>query len=451
MNKARACILIYNPISGHGHLDSWNALFISLLLERGYRVLALTPDRKALDSRLAQRKLSGHPLLHMLDWNAFNLVRRTTNHLDRLANWWPTYGDLYANHRQGSAVTPGMHFFVRLKKRVLQLVVPPLYRASKIIYSCADDQNASESHLLDPADTAERIRAGLKNSPWRPDCVFNMYLDMYRTDAKSWGKFEAICRFPWGGIRFVPSDSPQEGYYRLRSLRGICLLDETACQRYGASITNKCFQYLPDVTNAEVPEGPCTLAEEVKRRAAGRKMVFLGGSIGGQKNIARWCELIALADPTRWFFVQVGEIHANTFSWDDAAAFERLAAAPPENVFLYRHYLPDEREFNAIVRVANILFAAYRDFRISSNMLSKAAHFEKPILVSDGYLMADKVRRYGIGLVVPQDNAQAMLIALERLAAKPVQLENFAAYRAEFNEQAAGNSLEMFLEEAMVP
>ena len=82
-------------------------------------------------------------------------------------------------------------------------------------------------------------------------------------------------------------------------------------------------------------------------------------------------------------------------------------------------------------------------------MLGKAAHFEKPLLASEGYLMADNVRRYGIGLVVPQDNVQAMLDALERLVAEPVPKENFAAFRSEFSEEAAGDSLEQFLKHAM--
>jgi glycosyltransferase involved in cell wall biosynthesis len=100
---------------------------------------------------------------------------------------------------------------------------------------------------------------------------------------------------------------------------------------------------------------------------------------------------------------------------------------------------------NAVIHAADILFAAYKNFRISSNMPSKAAHFAKPILVSDGFLMGDRVRRYGIGIVVDQDDVQDMLCALERLAQNPVVPEHFAAYRAELSEQTAGDRLENFV------
>jgi hypothetical protein len=83
-------------------------------------------------------------------------------------------------------------------------------------------------------------------------------------------------------------------------------------------------------------------------------------------------------------------------------------------------------------------------------MPGKAAYFEKPILVSDGFLMGGRVRLYGIGLSVPQGDVHAMLNGLEQLSANPVQKEKFAAYRAAFSEQTVGESLEHFLEHVTV-
>src|SRR5262245_51813242 len=68
--RSPSCILLYNPISGHGHLDSWNFLFVSILLRSGYRVLALTPDRDALQRALDGAGLAAHPMLCVLDWRA---------------------------------------------------------------------------------------------------------------------------------------------------------------------------------------------------------------------------------------------------------------------------------------------------------------------------------------------------------------------------------------------
>ncbi len=456
MKRSRPCVLIYNPVSGHGHLDSWNALFVSLLLERGYRILVLTPDRKALESRLAQRNLEDHPMLHVLDWDAPRVQLPKRRRLQELWHWWLSYGKSYADQYPESRITPGMHTRTRIKKRVFQIIVPPLYNLSYAFHSlffrqaskqCGDLQDPSEIHYLEPVDMANRMNAALKKTPWRPDCFFNMYLDTYKTGVEAWRLFASMCRLPWGGIRFAPpGPPPREGYYSLSTLGGVCFLDDATCRAYSASLLGKYFQYLPDITNVELPDEPCFLAEEIMYRAAGRKIVFLGGTIVGKKNIAHWGDLIARADARRWFFVQVGEIHGNTFSPADTAAFEHLVAHPPENLWLHAHYLSDEREFNDIMRIADIIFAVYRDFPFSSNMLSKAAYFERPILVSDGCLMGDRVRHYGIGLAVPYDDVRAMLCALEQLTKDSVPPQNFAACRATSNEQAAGDSLQRFIE-----
>jgi hypothetical protein len=102
-------------------------------------------------------------------------------------------------------------------------------------------------------------------------------------------------------------------------------------------------------------------------------------------------------------------------------------------LYIHADYLPDETSFNAILAGADIIFAVYRDFYRSSNMLSKAAYFEKPILVSSGCLMGERVARYGIGLAVASNSASEILAGLDAtLRIDDLQLK-FAAYRAVFN------------------
>src|SRR5688572_28145745 len=214
------CVLVYNPISGHGHLDSWNALVVGLLLERGFRVLALAPDRNALATRLDRRKLLNHSRLQVLDWNCPLPSPRLKMRLRHIWQWWLVYGHKYANKCPESRIWPGMRILTRVKKRILQIVVPPLFvlsRAMRDLYRLVrdgkrlkqDSHNPLERHFLEPVEMAQRIKVALRNARWRPNCMFNMYMDMYKTDAESWREFAAICELPWGGIRFVPSEAPQ--------------------------------------------------------------------------------------------------------------------------------------------------------------------------------------------------------------------------------------------------
>ncbi|NBT59281.1 hypothetical protein EBT16_10915 [bacterium] len=417
MTQEKPVILIYNPISGHGHLDSWNAMFVKLLIETGWRVLSLTPDAAALLSRLPSKGAEFNDQLQILDWSSNQPDGRDTIELlKRKARY---LGDRYLYRRPGSEVTPEMPFLRALKKRALQGTVPLLIHLSYSVYRILGGQKSFESlwpdnqqelHLMCPVETALRIKRALKRAKWKPLITFNMYLDGYQTGKEKWEAFDSTNRIPWSGIRFVPRSSPNEAWYSLPSCKGVCFLEESVVESYQTALPTKHFQYLPDITEVSVPQSQSEMVREIKRRARNRKIVFLGGSIGGQKNLARWFELISSANAEDWFFVQVGEVHKDTLTEEDLVWFEKVRTSPPENLLLHTQYLADEKAFNEVIAACDVIFAVYRNFPYSSNMPGKAAHFQKPILVSNRYLMGERVLKYRIGLAVDENE---LLIAFK--------------------------------------
>jgi len=156
--------------------------------------------------------------------------------------------------------------------------------------------------------------------------------------------------------------------------------------------------------------------------------------------------LIKKADPRAFYFVQIGEMFEDTLTSDDGLELERIKKQCPENLFIKLEYLPDEAMFNEVIQASDIIFAVYRNFKISSNMPGKAAAFNKPILVADGYLMGARVSQYGIGLTVPEDNVDAMLTAINALAHSSQSMtDQFEHYRGDFSIQALSQHLTDFL------
>jgi hypothetical protein len=49
--------------------------------------------------------------------------------------------------------------------------------------------------------------------------------------------------------------------------------------------------------------------------------------------------------------------------------------------------------------------------------MTKAADFRKPILVSDGHLMAERIRKFELGEVVPEGDQVAVDTALQKMLA----------------------------------
>jgi hypothetical protein len=415
-------ILLYNPLAGHGHLDSWNALFVEFLLEAGWSVASLSPGGADLHHRLKRKQLEQHLNLRILEWR-----------------------------------TPQRSLGERVQSKLTRMVKKLLPKA-EIATSALEAETLKqlESSFLQPQEFAQRVADATRQLGEAPKFVFNMYMDLYRHDALGWKPFEALHTIPWAGIRFVPSAvPPTEACYQLASLKGMCFLDEQIQQDYSIAMPDKSFAYLPDVTDASVPSAQSAFAAEIKQRASGRNIVFLGGTIGSNKNLSQWFRVIAQADPNKWYFVQVGEVHEQNLSTEDMAGYQRAQTSQLENLFIHTEYLPDEQTFNEVIALSDVLFAVYRQFSISSNMLGKAAAFNKPILVANGHLMGDRVQKYQIGLAVPETDSNAMMHALTELVRpdnRSVALpEHFAAYRRDFSYDALKQSLYGFIEQALKP
>jgi hypothetical protein len=420
-------IVLYNPISNEGHLDSWHILFAHLLLRAGWGVIMLTTAPQQLKPKCTQRGLFAYNRFVLFAAKSSDQGFRSK--LRNLAKRIGVYLD--TNSFCGSKMR-------RFASKLSSLAVN-LRRVRKALPS-----NTWVTHL-DPLSFQTHTNLGLDAIPGQVQAVFNMYVDAYPLEPSAWKEFSLPRGIPWMGLCITPQGDASEPYYRDPSYKGTCFLDEAVCQHYRDTIANMHFAYLPDVTETALPEVTSPLAQEVLRRAGGRAIVFMGGSIGKQKNFARWCALIQQADPREWFFLQVGRLNKNNLGPDDELALVNLQADMPENLFVHADFIADERYFNELIALSDIVFAVYRDFKRSSNMLSKAAEFEKPIIVSDDCLMGERVRRYGIGQVVQQDDVVEMYKALQRCRHLPPKKTDYAAFRTDFSEDAMQRSLTQFM------
>lgn len=435
-------LIVYNPISNEGHLDSWHALFVDLLLQAGWPVIAVTNDPKGLEQKLAHRKCV------MKGLTILSIEEKPLSLRSRLRQLWQKF-NAYCDARRFQQSQTGELLPLWLLKAVQRL-----FEFLRQIYSdknhaaqtaTTSNQSSSATHL-DPQVFCHRVNHLIEQNPGDIAGVLNMYVDAYPPSLLSWQNFGLKDNLPWMGLCITPGAEPVEAYYQLQNYKGTLFLDETVRLQYQQRMPERHFEFLPDITETGLPERTSALAEQMKHRARGRKIVFLGGSIGKQKNLSRWLELVALADADKWFFAQIGRINKNNLTKEDEQALTRVQAQLPENLLIWSEYLPDERSFNEIISLSDVIFAVYRDFGRSSNMLSKAAYFEKTILVTEDTLMATRVQQYGIGLAVKQDDPHSMLAGLEALEHLPALANKFEAYRQEVSPSVVQDRLVSFIQ-----
>jgi hypothetical protein len=160
------------------------------------------------------------------------------------------------------------------------------------------------------------------------------------------------------------------------------------------------------------------------------------GNITLRKGILTFIKMAALAWTRQrpLFFVAAGDFSLNSCG-DEYGIIDAACRAAPQNFRLYPKRIADGPEFNAHVAACDVIFAAYHNFPFQSNLLTKAAAFAKPVIVSQGFIMERRTVEYDLGLAVPQDDAEKALQAATALLEEP------PAIRRRYTDYLNANSL----------
>ncbi len=446
--KTTKSIILYNPLSGTGHFDAWCALFCNALQERGWRVFAITPDRMAVIANISNGSFEQAP-------STVTLIDRKTIFRGRIpifspfARWRDQLQAALARRArsalddQASGRKPGViptifASAVALFQRVANVaarfadeITRPLFNSLLIV--------SSTNPLAFARDVALVRRAYELDDA----VVLNLYIDLYVGDAATWQTFGKIVTREWVGLSIDLSNSLPEPLLAARSrLRRILYISENTTHFPARSNKSLDYIWIPDVTSVILPSVRSDLASQIRQRAGSRKIAFLGGAIGGTKNLSMWYETMALCDPDEWFFLQVGAVNLSTLTTADHLMLERTLARDPENLLILDQYLEDEASFNELIALSTVIWGFYRDFDRSSNILAKAASFRKPIIVSANYLMGKRIRDYRIGQGVADSDPAVVAESLNELAANKIPDACFDRYLNDFGFPALSRKLD---------
>lgn len=445
-NTVRQTIVVFNPISGHGHLDSWNALFVSIFLKAGWNVVAITRDVNVLLDRLGSDKSHNLGLLKTHRYCAPDQGTEPAVKSSNLIQQLRIKGNL--SGLSAKIVDLGS----MLNQRPIQLILSlKIFALCSLHFTKFYLFRKIKNRFLNPVRARDSLQdlfvveGILRSAQIDPDLIFHMYLDAVNFDDEFEHVRGAKLTKKWAGIRFAPKRADHKYYASHPELVGVCFLDSAQSEYFSSKIGHIQFSTLPDITDTSLPVTQSNLAKTILTKANGRKIIFLGGMIGGQKNIRKWYQLITKADPNKYFFLQVGAIHTQSMNMRDLLSFYRMMCSEHENLMVIPRYLESEAEFNELILISNFIFAVYRNFYDSSNMLAKAAVFNKPILVSNQYLMGKRVREYGIGAVSDEEDANQMMQAIENLPLSEDLTKNFERYRQDFSISTLSEALYQFV------
>ena len=281
------------------------------------------------------------------------------------------------------------------------------------------------------AGIEKQVREWASVSGDKVDAIY--YACMYDRDFEWVSYAQPFLRFPWMGLylhamsfRAPGRRNPATGrtpcpekMFGGRLCRAICILDEGIAEQVSKTIGKPVVTF-PDLTDERLPahSSAMLLGGRLKRWADGRPIVGLFGHLQRSKGILALLEAARMPGASEICFALGGEIIWPVGPGEASQMQLTLAECP--NIWNHLVRIPDGEQMNSLLAACDIIYAAYLDFPHSSNIMTKAAFLKKPLIVSDGYLMAERVQRFNMGEIVPQSKAPELLEAILKISKDPV-------------------------------
>ena len=286
---------------------------------------------------------------------------------------------------------------------------------------------------------AQRIHAAEKASGGEPAKVFFSYLDSGFLEPKlAPSEVERWLPRGWAGVVNGPAAVKKAGQFSgkervlaAKYCRALVVTDDSFVAACKTSWPGKPVVVMPELADLSPP---ATTPELVALRAwvGKRRLVGLLGVISAKKNVAALlaCAGRALVERPDLAFVIAGDFSAKACSGPERRALGKKLAHLPANCRFYPEPISEGPHFNGWVTACDYLWLAYRNVVYKSNMLTKAAHFRRAVLVSPGGVMAAHTVQYRLGEIVDPENSDQVMAAFEQLMKTPADIRAFDEFSA---------------------
>lgn len=306
-------------------------------------------------------------------------------------------------------------------------------------------------------DFRDITRAIKRNCLDRDALVFILWLDTYISRYLPAIAVDLTLPAKFAGLYFHPAHLKPAGevgryerdllffipLFQSKKLAFVGGFDDLMMSKLANRYRGVIFRTLPDIAEKHEPDIGNNLIQEILAKARGRNIVALTGSLDHRKNILAFFEAARDCTDDDLFFVCVGNLHRERFPEGQLEVIQSLAAEHRERIFLHDGFISSDQVFDALFVISAVIFAVYRHFPASSNMIVKAALYGVPIIVSDEHLMGELVAEYRLGTVIREIDPHTILQAIRRV----IRQGKGACGFKQFNEDYSFESLKRLLSE----
>ncbi|MFA9213485.1 MAG: hypothetical protein ACEQSR_06515 [Candidatus Methylacidiphilales bacterium] len=258
------------------------------------------------------------------------------------------------------------------------------------------------------------------------DFVFFAWLDSFLFKYIPHFFVNKIFPYNWSGLYFQPNHIrlntfkhnhkttffDRDYILSTKSCKSVALLDSFICNQLGNRINKNVISF-PDIINTDFDKSN-GIAESIKAKSLGRRIVGIIG-LEKRKGVLEMIQLAKNTDEKKFFYVFAGEINYAEYTLEQKNLIKSYFNGNKENKFLYLGYISQDSTYNSIFRTFDIAFVVYQNFLTSSNMLTKAAYFDKLVIAVNKYYIGDTVLKFKLGEVTHENDLAEHLKALHFL------------------------------------
>jgi len=396
-----------------GHHPTFFKNYTRVLLELGYRVIAFCPDPQDLHQ-----------------WATSNIGDTLGKESDHLSIY-----KLVTPREKNLGLRLSYKLIQELEKTIARLGISPY---------CKDVISLEVRQYW--RDASVTLNKAVLELGTKPDLVFFAMLDNYLSKWIPPSQISKNFPYQWSGLYICPkhlrlsqsqevkfNDSWQSENLLNSSLcQSVALLDEGVVAKLSTRIAKKPIVVFPDITNEAEPDWEYHRVQELKAKAKGRKIIGLFGSLDKRKGMLTLLSAAEKLKEKEYFFIFAGKLWLSSFKIQEQKQIQQIVKSSPSNCLFYLDgFIPDGGKMNGLLSACDIMMLAYEKFPHSSNMLTKAAVLQKQVIVSEGYCMAERVKKYRLGLTIPEGDVYELIQAIEEISQRedPKLDSDFAGYR----------------------
>lgn len=236
-------------------------------------------------------------------------------------------------------------------------------------------------------------------------------------------KWSGIYVTPWynTGTIFSKAEKRTRAYgnysMTLPSCQGIFVIHTDYTRYYRRLLGKNHFFAIPEPISLEVNE-QFPLATAIKKRAAGKFTITLLGEISKKRNLLLLLDALNLLKNKNWFLVIIGKLKESDFSQSEQFLLNTFFKKYSNQSFIkLDDYITVERDFNAIIKVSDLMYLHYHNHPFSSNQLLKSIALRKPVIVNQGGIVGTIVKQANWSAIVPYDSEE-VAIDIEKIQNK---------------------------------